>query len=386
MISEIRFKRIREILICTFILSMAFTQWVRAGQEGQIHIYHEGKLMAFYEAEPFIDENDRTLVPVRFLSEQLNKNVTWDEKNQQVTIQDDETKITMTINKNYLSYNGERIYFDSKPVMIENRTFLPLRFTCELLGYEIGWDNNNKAISIEKSKSEKLPLLEMRRPKFISHAGGRIHGETYTNSLDSFKQSLDRGLNYIEVDISLTTDDEYVLIHSWHYAARFFPAEKKRYSLEEFIHFPMMNDMGQMTLENLMNWLIYNEGTYIITDTKEDNMDLLRYIKQNYAHLMDRLIPQVYDVSEYYWAKDMGYKNVIFTVYKTNITNEELLLDLKYMQLFAVTMPTSRVESGLAQMLDEYGIFTYCHTINDLESVRALKNLGIDGFYTDDLF
>jgi glycerophosphoryl diester phosphodiesterase len=59
---------------------------------------------------------------------------------------------------------------------------------------------------------------------------------------------------------------------------------------------------------------------------------------------------------------------------------------VKDKELFAVTMPIERAKAGLGLEVKKYNIPTYCHTINDEEIVTALKHLGIDGVYTDNLY
>jgi lactocepin len=98
-------------------------------------------------------ENNRTLLPVRVLIESLGGTVGWDPNARSVTINLNGNTIVLTIGKNTALVNGIRTPIDpdnSKvvPVIINGRTYLPLRFIAENLGAMIDWDAATKTISI----------------------------------------------------------------------------------------------------------------------------------------------------------------------------------------------------------------------------------------------
>ena len=49
----------------------------------------------------------------------------------------------------------------------------------------------------------------------IRHAGGAIDGNTYTNSLEAVLNSIEKGYNFIELDLSLSDDGKIIFIHDW---------------------------------------------------------------------------------------------------------------------------------------------------------------------------
>lgn len=228
-----------------------------------------------------------------------------------------------------------------------------------------------------------LQTLGPAPPTYISHAGGEINGIIYTNSKESFELSLDKGLNYIEVDFSLTSDGYFVLLHEWKSVVELFGAEEKVYTLDEFKGFKMIGNFQNMTMESFMDWLIRHKKVYIITDTKDDNLLLLTTIKNNYPNVVKQIIPQIYTMDEYEAVKKLGYKHMIYTLYKSTQSNDQISNELANKNLFAVTMPIERAQSGLAKQIQQ---FVYCHTINDPTIANELETLGVDGFYTDTLY
>ena len=102
----------------------------------------------------FIYKN-RTLVPIRFLSETFGAKVDWNQKTQSAIITMTDKKIVLTINKALASINGVQKKLDNSytPRIIRvngggARTYVPLRLISEIFGYEVSWDQNTQTAII----------------------------------------------------------------------------------------------------------------------------------------------------------------------------------------------------------------------------------------------
>lgn len=82
-------------------------------------------------------ENDRSYVPVRFISESYDGQVEWTEKTQTVNIKFADRAISLTIGKPEIIINGETQKLDVAPIVRNDRTFLPLRACTEPIGKEV---------------------------------------------------------------------------------------------------------------------------------------------------------------------------------------------------------------------------------------------------------
>lgn len=82
-------------------------------------------------------ENDRSYVPVRFISESYDGQVEWTEKTQTVNIKFADRAISLTIGKPEIIINGETQKIDVAPIVRNDRTFLPLRACTEAIGKEV---------------------------------------------------------------------------------------------------------------------------------------------------------------------------------------------------------------------------------------------------------
>lgn len=94
--------------------------------------------------------NERTMLPIRFIAEELGATVGWDEVTRTVTVKFEEKEIIIVIGESTASVNGEAIELDA-PAFIENsRTYLPIRFLMENLGADVQWDGENQKVTIIK--------------------------------------------------------------------------------------------------------------------------------------------------------------------------------------------------------------------------------------------
>jgi len=91
---------------------------------------------------------DRTLVPIRYLAEGCGADVAWNEKTKQVTLTKGETKIMLTIGSQKLLVNDKTTQMDVAPVIIKDRTMLPARWVAENLGWQVSWDETKRTVTI----------------------------------------------------------------------------------------------------------------------------------------------------------------------------------------------------------------------------------------------
>ena len=92
------------------------------------------------EVMPLVVEG-RTLVPVRFISESIGAQVGWDDDTQTVTVDYQNTNISLKIGEKAYMVNGEEKMFDVPAMTMYDRTMLPLRAVTEALGKQVFWDD-----------------------------------------------------------------------------------------------------------------------------------------------------------------------------------------------------------------------------------------------------
>lgn len=100
-----------------------------------------------YGQEPVI-VNDRTLVPLRAIFEAMGAEVYWDDATRCVTATRDDTTISLTIGSDQLYVNGEAVTIDVPAQIINDRTMIPVRAIAESFGCEVNWNQKAKRVAI----------------------------------------------------------------------------------------------------------------------------------------------------------------------------------------------------------------------------------------------
>ena len=95
--------------------------------------------------------NDRTLLPVRAVVEEIGGTVGWNSGTREVTLTYGGDTIVLTIDSATAYLNNEQQTLDTAPVIINDRTMLPIRFITESFGFDVAWDGNEQLVTISKS-------------------------------------------------------------------------------------------------------------------------------------------------------------------------------------------------------------------------------------------
>ena len=123
-----------------------------------------------------------------------------------------------------------------------------------------------KLIFTLKPVPEFSPISDIT---LIAHAGGGLPQGSYSNSREAFDLASSNGFVLFETDLSWTQNQELVLIHDWrekHY--KFFSIcaacpsiltkilpRKRAKTVESFHRRKMNNNLHQMSLPSLIQWL-----------------------------------------------------------------------------------------------------------------------------------
>ncbi len=92
--------------------------------------------------------NGRTYIPIRHAAELLGGEVQWFNEEKKVQILKDNKIYNLWINEPYINENGLRKELDSKPFITNGRTMLPIRALSESFGMYVIYDSKTKTISI----------------------------------------------------------------------------------------------------------------------------------------------------------------------------------------------------------------------------------------------
>ncbi|WP_311564368.1 copper amine oxidase N-terminal domain-containing protein [Peptoniphilus duerdenii] len=250
-------KKISKILaiLSVFVLALSLNTYAKQ----KTYLFVDGNHIKT-DAEPFI-ENGRTLVPIRFISENLKNKVDWNSDEKKVTVTPEEekeiSKIELVIGSDVAKlYDKDGNIKEEKlevPAKITNsRTFVPVRFISETLGTEVNWDPENRVVIIgdktkynsEKFKNEVIakepkekqePVKKQETKKVAKtntktkefNYGGEKYVPTYTqNRVEVFKK--------IDKILGVKRDKD-----GWGRATLYYPTEKRN---KEYWFAPLTNN------------------------------------------------------------------------------------------------------------------------------------------------
>lgn len=162
----------KKILSIVLALAMALCLCTTAFAASDIGVTIDGTAVQWTDAEPFIDANSRTLVPLRAIGEAMGLTVEWDANSREavftrVTSETDTTygvieELRFPIDSNiayitiYFSegddvwiYDVDSIVMDTAAVIVNDRTYAPVRTLAESFGYSVDWDNDTRTLILD---------------------------------------------------------------------------------------------------------------------------------------------------------------------------------------------------------------------------------------------
>jgi hypothetical protein len=130
---------------------------------GGIRVTVDGQAL-FFDVAP-VNENGRVMVPMRAIFEALGAEIQWNGATNTVTATKDATAILLTLGKQTATVNGETVSLAAPAKLINERTFVPLRFVAEALGSEVNWDAGTKLVSIASAPTPQATTPSIRIAK-----------------------------------------------------------------------------------------------------------------------------------------------------------------------------------------------------------------------------
>ena len=160
-------KKATSIILMVVMMAMC----VGVSAHSNVKVTLDGNEIFFPDAQPFIDERDRVLVPIRFVSEALGALVDWENESCTAVIKQNNDEIRYTVYQPMAYLNGEIMVMDTYGILKDCRTMVPIRFISELLGCAVVWDENTSTVVITSPKEVTEfpePEISVNYPKSIS--------------------------------------------------------------------------------------------------------------------------------------------------------------------------------------------------------------------------
>ena len=101
------------------------------------------------EVAPII-VNNRTLVPLRAIFEAIKAKVKWNSETRTVTITKDGKTLELTVNSDIMLADGKEVKLEVPATIINNRTMVPLRACSEAFDLKVFWDEESRTVRVKQ--------------------------------------------------------------------------------------------------------------------------------------------------------------------------------------------------------------------------------------------
>lgn len=234
---------------------------------------------------------------------------------------------------------------------------------------------------------------ELRAQKVIIHAAGALRTQAgdeaiYTNSLDALQNMYYAGNRFCEIDIRETSDGVLICAHGdeEHLAnGSELPADAKS---GDFLSERLFGEFTPMTVEMLAAFMHEHPDLTVITDAQGDNLRISRKLAEAWPELRDRFIIQIYHESEYDPVRELGFQNLIYTLYRA-ADEERNLWEIAHFaekhKLVGITIQKEQFYSVKNRIaMAHCGLPFMFHTVDDAAEIEAmLRKPYVAAVYTD---
>ncbi|UNK20595.1 N-acetylmuramoyl-L-alanine amidase family protein [Paenibacillus sp. N3/727] len=132
-------------LLFLFVIMVAFPKGADASSYSA-KIYLDGNELSLSSNVKVENISGTVMVPIRVISENLGYSVGWNKSTQTVTVKESGKTVEMVIGNKYAMINGQRTEMTKAPILRGGTTIVPIRFVSEQMGLNVKWDNQKKAV------------------------------------------------------------------------------------------------------------------------------------------------------------------------------------------------------------------------------------------------
>lgn len=137
----------KKLLLLTICLIMLNIVTVRANNDS-INVVINGKRVEFTNETgyPYVDDNNRTMVPLRATMEAIGAAVGYDGNKQTAIVITEHDRIEIPVSADYIYNNNQKIQNDTIAVINNGRVYLPIRIVLESANYTVEWDSLSRTV------------------------------------------------------------------------------------------------------------------------------------------------------------------------------------------------------------------------------------------------
>lgn len=234
----------KKLYICLLVIISILSLYSTAlASQNSINIIINGKKVNFTEDTglPYVDNYNRTMVPLRITMESCGYAVGYDNIQNTAIVITDHDRIEVPVGENFLYNNNTKIMNDTEAVIKNGRVYLPIRAVLESADYTVEWESNSNSViayNFNYDITELTPYstgsLETLLENLLSGNIVYIDG-TYYSTPDYVKSLTNPKIQYNGDDLNIAI----------------YP-EANRYSLRDFEIESDLSQTGSFDLDGML--------------------------------------------------------------------------------------------------------------------------------------
>ncbi|AJK87957.1 MULTISPECIES: copper amine oxidase N-terminal domain-containing protein [Lysinibacillus] len=220
-------------------------------------------------------KNNRTMVPLRVISENLGAQVQW--KDSQITLSTNQSTVILTLNSQTVIQNGQAEQLDTTPYLKNNRTYVPIRFIAETFGSQVDYKQSTVNIATKPLfiNNQKIKTLHYEYHMTMGGVIQEVKGHSYHHAM--YKIFLQKG-DKVEApkdyswQLNLDIPGSYYKLGQYD----FLNADNK--SVQQFDTYSLNQAFPDELLKGYPTLLlhdVYHDSWYIFSDNKMQSIQQL---------------------------------------------------------------------------------------------------------------
>ena len=137
---------LKRLLVLMMMFSLIL---VPSALAADVAVTVDGQQVVFPDQQPVVDENNRVLVPIRYVMEKMDVEVVWEPLTNQAVLSKGSTIAVFTIGSSSYSVDGMMSSMDTAPIALNNRTLFPVRYAVEAFEGAVEWDPLTSTVLVD---------------------------------------------------------------------------------------------------------------------------------------------------------------------------------------------------------------------------------------------
>lgn len=288
-------------------LAMAFAPFqAAAATNSNVKIVIDGEALILDHASSAFVKNNRTLVPVRGVFEQLGLEVDWNASAKRATIKGEDLTIKMKLGSSQVVVNGQTITVDVPVAIKQNRLFIPLRFVVEEAGFTVDWNQAKRTVYLKKEQPGEIVSDTEAFLKDLIEANQNL--TSYSGDF-FIKQSMNMMGEEMEMDMNMQMDVVMDPFGLYQYMTMTMAEIDEEYISESYL-----TEAGFFVYDSAFDqWIQYDDSMYTdLLGMSESQMDPTAQFELMQSYMEDLKVYEQEDTYELHFeVSGEGFQDLL---------------------------------------------------------------------------